>query len=80
VWYKSKDGVDISMFVVARKEILQKFFSDASHSVDDVTPLPTFLYGYGGFNISLSPSFSVSRLLFMYFMHGVLCIPNLRSS
>jgi prolyl oligopeptidase len=38
---------------------------------------PTYLYGYGGFNIPLTPSFSVSRLVWME-MGGILAIPNLR--
>ena len=38
---------------------------------------PTLLYGYGGFNISLTPSFSIIRMLFLE-QGGVLAIPNLR--
>lgn len=39
---------------------------------------PTYLYGYGGFNVSLTPSFSVTRVIFMQHMQGICAIPNLR--
>ena len=38
---------------------------------------PTLLYGYGGFNVSLTPSFSVSNLVWME-MGGIYAVPNLR--
>jgi prolyl oligopeptidase len=38
----------------------------------------TVLYGYGGFGLSLPPSFSVARLVFMKFMRGVFVQANLR--
>lgn len=65
VWYTSKDGTKVPMFIVHKKGIKM----DGSN--------PTLLYGYGGFNISLTPSFSVSN---MYFLEqgGVYAMVNLR--
>jgi len=65
VFYKSKDGTRIPMFLTGKKGLKQ----DGKN--------PTYLYGYGGFNISLTPSFSVSNLVWME-MGGLLAIPNLR--
>ena len=65
VFYKSKDGTKVPMFL-AHKKGLKK---DGNN--------PTLLYGYGGFAISLTPSFSVARLAWME-MGGVFAMPNLR--
>src|SRR4029077_7033716 len=65
VFYKSKDGTSIPMFLSHR----QGFRPDGT--------TPTLLYGYGGFNISLTPVFSVSRLQWME-MGGVFALANLR--
>jgi prolyl oligopeptidase len=65
VFYNSKDGTRIPMFI-AHKKGLKK---DGNN--------PTLLYGYGGFAISLTPTFSVSRLAWME-MGGVFAMPNLR--
>jgi prolyl oligopeptidase len=65
VFYHSKDGSRIPMFIAHKKGIQL----DGNN--------PTLLYGYGGFNISLTPSFSISRLLWME-MGGVFAMPNLR--
>lgn len=65
VFYKSKDGTQVPMFITHKKGIKL----DGNN--------PTLLYGYGGFNISLTPSFSVSNLVWME-MGGVYAIPNIR--
>ncbi len=65
VTYESKDGTPVSMFVVHKKGL----------ALDGQRP--TYLYGYGGFNISLTPGFSASRLLLLE-RDGVFAMPNLR--
>jgi prolyl oligopeptidase len=65
VFYPSKDGTKIPMFVVYKKGV-QKNGKN-----------PTILYGYGGFNISSNPSFSPSRITWLE-QGGIFCIANLR--
>jgi len=65
VFYKSKDGTEIPMFIIHKKDVKM----DGSN--------PTLLYGYGGFNISMTPSFSVSRLIFLE-KGGIYVMANLR--
>ena len=65
VFYRSRDGTRIPMFLTHRRDLSR----ERTH--------PTFLYGYGGFNISLTPYFSVSNLVWLE-LGGVLAVPNLR--
>ena len=65
VFYTSKDGTRVPMFLTYRKGLKL----DGNN--------PTYLYGYGGFNISLSPAFSVGNLVWME-LGGVYAQPNLR--
>jgi prolyl oligopeptidase len=63
--YLSKDKTTINMFLVHKKGI----------KLDGTNP--TLLYGYGGFNISMTPSFSISRTVFLA-NGGVYAVANLR--
>ena len=65
VFYTSKDGTKIPMFISHKKGI----------KLDGKNP--TYLYGYGGFNISLTPTFSPLNVVWME-MGGVHAVPNLR--
>lgn len=65
IFYSSKDGTKVPMFITHKKGLQLNGNN------------PTYLYGYGGFNVSLTPSFSVSQLVWME-LGGVLAIANLR--
>ncbi|VAX39745.1 Prolyl endopeptidase [hydrothermal vent metagenome] len=65
IFYKSKDGTRVPMFLAHKKGLKL----DGSN--------PTLLYAYGGFDISLTPHFSISRLAWMK-MGGVYAVANLR--
>uniref|UniRef100_A0A673AT74 Prolyl endopeptidase n=1 Tax=Sphaeramia orbicularis TaxID=375764 RepID=A0A673AT74_9TELE len=66
VFYPSKDGTKIPMFLVHAKELKR----DESH--------PVFLYGYGGFEASIQPYYNVAYLLFVRHLGGILAVANIR--
>ncbi|NEO72813.1 prolyl oligopeptidase family serine peptidase, partial [Moorena sp. SIO3H5] len=64
-FYPSKDGTQVPMFITHKKGLQL----DSNN--------PTYLYGYGGFNVSITPNFSISNLVWME-MGGVYAVANLR--
>src|SRR3546814_5679720 len=66
LFYPSKDGTPIPMFLIRRADVAQSGKS-----------APTLLYGYGGFNISLTPDYSATRLALLE-QGGAVAIANLR--
>jgi prolyl oligopeptidase len=65
VWYESGDGTPISMFLIRRKDLV----CDASNR--------TILYGYGGFNVKLTPTFAPALVPWLE-RGGMYAIPNIR--
>jgi prolyl oligopeptidase len=65
VFYESKDGTRVPMFIVHKKGIELNGQN------------PTYLYAYGGFNISLTPSYSPANIAWLD-MGGIYAMPNLR--
>jgi prolyl oligopeptidase len=65
VFYSSKDGTKVPMFITHRKGLVL----DGSH--------PTYLYGYGGFDAAITPSFSIPVAVWLE-MGGVYAVANIR--
>ena len=65
IFYTSKDGTEVPMIITHKKGI----------NYDGANP--TILYGYGGFNVSLTPSFSITRAVWLE-QGGVYAVANLR--
>ncbi|KAJ3394873.1 hypothetical protein HDU84_005808 [Entophlyctis sp. JEL0112] len=66
VFYNSEDGTIIPMYIINKKGV----------ALDGKNP--TLLYGYGGFNISILPSFSVGWLTFIEKFNGIVAVANIR--
>lgn len=66
VFYPSYDGTLIPMFIVHKKNLVQN--SNAS----------TLLYGYGGFEVNILPSFSANIIVFIQNFDGIFAVPNIR--
>ncbi|KAJ1272282.1 hypothetical protein BS78_06G190200 [Paspalum vaginatum] len=66
VFYPSKDGTKIPMFIVSKKSLSL----NGSH--------PALLFGYGGFGVSVTPQFSVARVVLMRNLGFVACAANIR--
>jgi prolyl oligopeptidase len=64
VWVTSKDGTKVPMFVSGKKGFQPE-------------PRPTLLYGYGGFNLTMSPAFYVENLVWMQ-LGGLYAVPCIR--
>ena len=69
VFYPSRDGTRVPMFITAKKASRKETPHDGRH--------PTYLYGYGGFNTALTPSFSLPFLVWME-RGGIYAVANLR--
>lgn len=65
VFYTSKDGTKIPMFITHKKDLIL------------TGNTPCFLFGYGGFNISITPEFRIDRAIFLE-AGGIYCVANLR--
>ena len=65
VFYESRGGTSVPMFITFKKDIVL----DGRN--------PTLLYGYGGFNVSLTPGYQTSRMVWLE-MGGILVVANLR--
>ncbi|KAL4575422.1 hypothetical protein LXL04_022265 [Taraxacum kok-saghyz] len=66
VFVRSKDGTKVPVFIMARKDLVL----DGSH--------PCLLFGYGGYGISLTPSFDITRVVLARHLDVVFCVANIR--
>jgi len=72
VWYASKDGTKVPMYITRKKSVLP--------SLDHIPekPIPTILYAYGGFGSSETPSCNLMNLMFMNNLNAMYVTANIR--
>ena len=71
-WYTSKDGTKVPMFLIRKKSVLPSIEKKAKR------PIPTILYGYGGFGNPETPQFNLMNLIFMNNLGGMYVVANIR--
>jgi prolyl oligopeptidase len=72
VWFNSKDGTKVPMFLVRKKNVLPTLDSKPKK------PIPTLIYTYGGYGLSTNPHFSNSILVWMNNMDGMYVLASIR--
>ena len=65
IFFQSFDGTKVPMFITHKKDLVLN------------KETPCFVYGYGGFNISLAPEFKIDRAVFLE-AGGIYCVPSIR--
>ncbi|XP_008470783.1 prolyl endopeptidase-like [Diaphorina citri] len=66
VYFRSKDGTRVPMYIIHRVGALRNRRN------------PVIIYGYGGYGVSVLPTFSISRCMFLRHFNGIYAIPNIR--
>lgn len=72
VWFKSKDGTKVPMFLVRKKSVLPTL------DFKPKQPIPTLIYTYGGYGLSTNPHFSNSLIIWMNNMDGMYVLASIR--
>lgn len=72
LWYKSKDGTEIPMFVTRKKSVLP------SLDARPTQPVLTKLYAYGGFGKATQPGFDPNSMILMNDLNGIHVVASIR--
>ena len=75
--FNSDDYITEQLFIVGKGGVKLSFFITHKKDLKMTPETPCFVYGYGGFNISLSPEFRIDRTVFLE-AGGIYVVPNLR--